>query len=246
MNVPQDPSAKLGNWGLTDIEKICNEAKLLNPTHAPGLGNLPEETCHDIGQNPQVGSSIEATQHTQIWKASLLAYPVWQLSSPRGAQSQACLGGALLDIVQVGESEDAIFLKICARDATTQPIQQFLLQMRLKILSEFGGYDRVDFLCKAMSDGDGGHVVILVPLAQLEKQEQGGFQNKLTGTEQTALGLPVHCVDTAKGCGSWMIGDAGMRQGVKDKGEASLRLLYDFVHCPGMYSFVSKIVSSST
>jgi hypothetical protein len=59
-----DASAKLGNWYANDIEKILVEAQMLNP--AGGRGDmLPGEEFHEIGQNPAIGSSIEATQHTQ-------------------------------------------------------------------------------------------------------------------------------------------------------------------------------------
>ena len=245
LSVPIDPTQRLGNWGLHDIEKICNEARVLNPSYAAASQALPGETMHDVGQNPQVGSSIGATQHTQIWSGSLLSYPVWQLSSSGGGGQEAFLGGAKLDVVQVGSEPDAVFLKIMSSDVLTEPVQRFLAEIRLQILSEFGGATQVDFLCKAMSDGSGGHVVILVPIAQLEKQvDTGSFKNNLTGADQNELGLVVHCIDTAKGCGGWMINDASKRQSVMNCGEASLRQLYDFTRIPGLLQFVTKFVDS--
>lgn len=60
-----DPTAKLGNWLCTDIEKICQEVVVLNPT-CPADERLLGESWHEVAQNPMHGSSIGATQHTQV------------------------------------------------------------------------------------------------------------------------------------------------------------------------------------
>jgi hypothetical protein len=70
-----DASAKLGNWYANDIEKILVEAQIINP--ASGRGDmLPGEDFHEIGQNPAIGSSIEATQHTQIMRGVSTDWPI--------------------------------------------------------------------------------------------------------------------------------------------------------------------------
>jgi len=254
LNLPVDPSAKLGNWGLVDVEKICNEAKLLNPICGPTSAEfalsdlmLPGDAPHDVGQNPRVGSSIGATQHTQIWSASLASYSVFQQRSARGLRQEAALGGGSYDVVRVGlESADALFVIVAGADVTSSPVLDFLTALRLQILSHYGGEGAVDFLVKAMGDGEGGVVAVLVPVAQLEKRpkdDERGYRNPLTGDDQSKYRILAPCIDTGKGCGVWMLDDAAARSSAAEEGEAALRRLYDFTRCPGCAAVVADFVA---
>merc|ERR1719235_2029997 len=50
----QDPTANVENWFLTDIEKIVNEAWMMNP-HGDKSIQLPGEMFVNVGQNPKIG-----------------------------------------------------------------------------------------------------------------------------------------------------------------------------------------------
>ncbi|KAK3246953.1 hypothetical protein CYMTET_31364 [Cymbomonas tetramitiformis] len=292
LNIPLDPAARLGNWGLTDVEKICNEAKLLNPMvarHPDGDGQAPDargklasgtvivheedglvsevaEKCgtdesngdgmtslilpgdegFDVGQNPKVGSSIGATQHTQIWRGGLADYPVYQLHSVAGARREPGLGGARVDIVPVGAaSEDAVLVKVLCSDPAAPAIQRFLSGLKRALLGHYGGAQHCDLLVKAMGDGVGGFVVVLVPLAQLEKgNAPHGYFNPLLKAHQAQFDLAVPCIDTGKGCGVWMLNNLEHKQQCLQNGEGSVRRLYDFCRCPGAYVVIKKYLDT--
>eukprot|EP01065_Artemidia_motanka_P034163 TRINITY_DN4133_c0_g1_i1.p1 TRINITY_DN4133_c0_g1~~TRINITY_DN4133_c0_g1_i1.p1 ORF type:complete len:908 (+),score=128.78 TRINITY_DN4133_c0_g1_i1:332-3055(+) len=239
MNLPRDPGARLANWYLIDVEKILHEVRLLNPPgffHSDQL--LPGEVFHEVGQNPKIGSSIAATQHTQISSASLSTWPIYQLEEkPKYVDKLR----ATLDVVQVGWDRDASYLKVKTQEPTYFELVQFLCDLKSHMTNVCpGGATGVDFNVKAMLDDiDGGFVVIFTPIVQLDKGPDGSVDAGLTNpdTQETEAGrLPVCKIDTGKGCGLFMISaekDHDKWRYGCENGEESLRALYDFCRKPG-------------
>eukprot|EP00756_Hemistasia_phaeocysticola_P020591 Hpha_TRINITY_DN15726_c0_g4::TRINITY_DN15726_c0_g4_i1::g.40221::m.40221 len=247
MNLPRDPGARLANWYLIDIEKILHEVRLLNPPGVYGAALLPFEKFFEVGQNPKIGSSIAATQHTQVSAAALSTWPIYQ----QEAKPCYCASvRATLDVVQVGWERDAIFLKVKTHEPTFKDLVQFLCDLKSELLRQCpGGMTGVDFNVKAMVDDiDGGFIVVFAPVVQLQKSPTGsvdeGLLNPDTGEVDDGT-LPVCKIDTGKGGGLFMISaekdHEKWRAGVND-GEHNLRRLYDFCRKPGVRDIIVAFV----
>lgn len=235
----RDPSANIQNWFLTDIEKIVAEAWQLNP-HGAAEFMLPCEMFIMVGQNPKVGSSIRHTQHTQLCEGSLRTYPVLQLVSNPWFSSKV---GATVDIVDVGPTDASVdekgfFVKICTRQPTRPEIIKCLVDLRLLLLTTFGGAELIDFLVLALSDEAGGFVIIFAPLPQLEKisddhPDLATWANPLTGESSCTAGLEETRIDFGKGVGHFLCAKPALREQVMCGGEDMLRRIWAFNRVPG-------------
>ena len=234
--LPMDPEARLGNWYLTDIEKIVQEAKVLNPD-AKALQALPEDQLHEVGQNPKIGSSIEQTQHTQISAYSELCQVYALVHSPEEHEE---IGGTV-DLIQVGSHKDAVLLKLVVDDPTAVDVLVFLSDCRVHMLRGSGGPMNSDFLVKCSFDNtQGKFIVLFVPLAQLDKQGEL-FSNNSCNLSSSQVQLPCYNIDVGKGVGCLMLpkDSAGWKQGMSE-GEASVRGIYDFCRLEGARAMLEK------
>jgi hypothetical protein len=227
-----DPSGNIENWGLTDVEKIINEAWHMNP-HGPADMRLPGECFIYVGQNPKVGSSIKQTQHTQLCEASCVDYPMlkWSTNAQWLEQLQSHV-----DIVDVGpydrsEEERGMFVKITTDRPASSQVAEFLAGMRIKLLVEFGGSDKIDFLCGCMADELGRFVIILAPIAQLQKVD-GRFMNPLTGENAEEAELDEPRIDFGKGVGHYLVERDALRQELMLDAEGVIRCVYAFNRVP--------------
>ncbi|CAE7387234.1 unnamed protein product [Symbiodinium pilosum] len=184
-----DDDAKLPNHYVTDIEKIIRDCMVLCPDG--GMADaLPGETLHDSGQNPVVASSIGKTQHTQASKASAEEFPLMaEKNRPRWCPHMQ----AFLDIIQVGESEDAFFVSGRSRQPDTQRFLEFFVELR----------------------EDGDFIFVMAPVACMQKvrvpKGQGcmgldfDFENPDLGERVTQKNLPIATVDASQGKGNFLI-----------------------------------------
>jgi hypothetical protein len=248
-----DPSANVENWFLTDIEKIVNESYQLNP-HGPSSMWLHSEMPVNVGQNPKIGSSIAKTQHTQICKGSLSSYPVLQIASPAGPRYSSVLD-AKVDFVPVGpkqgmpEEEFGFFLKCMTTNPTAAPLTEFLVGLRKHVIKEFGGVEKVDFLCACTSDDAGGFVVLFAPIPQLEQITKGSadladFLNPLTGQTTEQAGIKEARLDFGKGVGQFLCLKPELREQLLANGEDTLRRIWAFNRVPGLQAAVQAFADS--
>jgi hypothetical protein len=245
----QDPSANVENWYLTDIEKILQECWHLNP-HGPASMILPGEMFLNVGQNPKVGSSIKATQHTQLSAGSLLSYPILQVTSPGGPRKSTKLRGALLDLVDIGPPDSAaeslgFFIKIHCANPTEPVIVAFLVELRLELLENFGGAEVLDFLVTAVNDGKGDFVILFAPIPHLEKigtepPDLATWANPVTGESSESAGIEEARLDFGKGVGQFLVNKPALREQLLKNGEDTLRRIWAFNRVPGLRDFVYK------
>jgi hypothetical protein len=248
-----DPSANVENWFLTDIEKIVNESYQLNP-HGPSSLWLHSEMPVNVGQNPKIGSSIAKTQHTQICKGSVSSYPVLQILSPTGPRYSRALD-AEVDFVPVGPAEGmpqedfGFFLRLTTTDPTKAPVTGFLVSLREHVIKNFGGVEKVDFLCACTSDDNGGFVVLFAPIPQLEQITKGSadladFLNPLTGQSTAEAGIKEARLDFGKGVGQFLCLKPELRDQLLANGEDTLRRIWAFNRVPGLQEAVQAFADS--
>jgi hypothetical protein len=247
----QDPAANIENWFLTDMEKILNEVWLLNP-RGPERDFLPGEMMVEVGQNPKVGSSIKQTQHTQMSKGSLASHPLLRTSSATGPRYSEYLG-ATIDFVDVGPLDASpelrgFFMKVQTTRPTAPYLVGFLVGLRLHLLNQFGGSEHMDFFCNAMSDGDGGFVIVFAPLPQLEKLDDkppdfAMWANPLTGESTESAGLQEGRIDFGKGVGHFLCAKPELREQLMNGGEETLRRIWAFNRVPGAQTAVERYVA---
>jgi len=238
----KDPNAAIENWGLTDIEKIVQETWNMNP-HGIKEHNLPGEGFVYVGQNPKVGSSIKATQHTQLSAASALDYPFFSVST-NPVQSDKL--NATIDLVDVGpnsvdEDKRGCLIKVVSRTPTNPDILAILVQLRLLILQQFGGSEAIDFLCGCASDEQGSFITLFVPIAQLQKVE-GVWTNPLTKETQKDVDLDEPRIDYGKGVGHYLQERPELKEQCWKSGEEYLRRVYAFNRIPGCRAAMAEFI----
>jgi len=243
-----DPKANVENWFLTDIEKIVNEASWMNP-HGSKSMMLPREMFVNVGQNPKIGSSIKKTQHTQLCEGSLSSYPVLRVSSSGGPRRSQVLG-ADVDFVDIGPAGTPVencgfFVKILTARPADPAVVEFLIELRLRLLSAFGGAEKLDFFCTALSDECGGFVTLFAPIPQLEKvgdapPDLASWLNPITGETTEALGLEEGRIDFGKGVGHFLVAKPSLKAQLLENGEDFMRRLWAFNRTPGIREYIHK------
>ncbi|KAI9022474.1 hypothetical protein DFJ74DRAFT_92200 [Hyaloraphidium curvatum] len=252
-----DPGAKAPNWWNTDIEKIVVEAMHGSPTETLDR-LLPRDAYLNVGQNPKIGSSIGATLHTHVTAGSVLSFPVYCLIN-RPAFCPAV--DAEVDLVQVGSSEDAFFVKLhvaAESDPVTCGAVGFLISLRRKLVA-VGGRE-VDFVCRALpSPVRGGLYMILIVLGDLrEDKALGACVNNQTGENTLSPEFPVTNFDLSIS-GGGILGKLRGRRAVPKifltfpapvkaaerweaalEGRPALDRLYDFMRFPGARKIVAE------
>mmetsp|Transcript_4826 Transcript_4826/g.7519 ORF Transcript_4826/g.7519 Transcript_4826/m.7519 type:complete len:802 (-) Transcript_4826:399-2804(-) len=235
---PLDPSARVENWGLIDIEKLLKEVRFLNPRARNASELLEGEQYHDCGQNPRVGSSIRNTQHMQISRAWIELYPVYQLSR----HPQRCLAvNGLCDIVQVGQLRDACFVKFIVPNPTYRPLLDTLIDLRGLLLSRYGP-NGVDFNVKACGDRKGAFIIIFTVLAQLRQEQDKSYTNPDSGANSSSMGSAIPYIDTGKGCGQILVSDMSQWEVLMRGGKEQLSKVYDLCAKPGSRAVVSNFL----
>lgn len=244
----QDPAANVENWFLTDIEKIVREAWNLNP-HGPKSMMLRGEMFVNVGQNPKVGSSIKKTQHTQLSEASLAKYPLMRVSSSHGPTRSDVLD-AYVDFVDIGPVGAAVescgfFMKITTARPANPVLIKFLVELRLNLLTKFGGAEALDFFVTAISDECGGFVVLFAPLPQIEKLGQepadlARWRNPSTGETSLDNSVEEGRLDYGKAVGNFLSVNPSLREQVLKSGEDTLRKLWAFNRVKGVREFVQE------
>ncbi|MBS3904528.1 MAG: hypothetical protein KGZ39_04305 [Simkania sp.] len=247
LNLPLDEKACLENWFLIDGEKIVQEYALLNPPLSSDHW-LPGEAAFEVGQNPKAGSSIQKNQHTQISSNDISAYPTYlQQNHPVFAPSLQ----ATVDVVQVGKEPDAFFLKIVTANPKSPEIVQFIDNLKTEYLKSFGGPTKIDFNIKCINNNDGTCTLIFTPICQLtvNGKEKGIDKSTNPFTEQTniQMEIPVHCMDTAKGAGWFMVPEGNPELASwAMQGQQTIRHLYDFTRVPGARGIAEKAVAQAS
>lgn len=233
-----DEAAKVPNHWITDIEKVVKDCMILCPEG--GMADaLPGEALHDAGQNPVIASSIGPTQHTQAMRASARDFPLMgEQSSQKWFDS---IGGSL-DLVQIGESEDAFFISARSRRPDAVPFLQMLVDFRLKYMKEFGR--TIDFNATCHPTEDGEFIVNLAPVAcirrvQVPKGEgcmglDFDFENPDIGQRlaRDKWRLAIASVDASHGKGNILAASDELWDIALD-GRPMLARLYDFNRKPG-------------
>lgn len=137
---------------------------------------------------------------------------------------------AYVDLVQIGESPDALFVSIRTRRPAALPIVSFLQDLRVVLLRKFGGRT-LDFNIKAVPEGTGWFRVTFAPITMLETTD-GITRNPDTGETQADARVPVSSHDTGSGQGSMLVNSA-QEQALALEGQDMMIRLYDWTRKPG-------------
>jgi len=241
-----DEGAKLGNWFLTDVEKIMTEFAIMN---VRGWDNeadefLPGEAPLMVGQNPRSASSIGATQHTQMSTASAGKWPVMRLRAPGAAENKRWfnLAGdvqAQVELVQVGDNEDTVLLRVetAAREHAAHPsVIKLVHKAREEMLLAYGGRE-IDFnVFAAANVHKAGAVITFCPVSNVapNPEDKSVWVNPDTQARSSDLGLPVQTVDFSQGKGNWMVWGSEAWATSISGGRDIMGVLYDFTRKPGL------------
>jgi len=252
-----DEGAKLGNWFMSDIEKIVTEFAIMN---VRGWNNavdelLPGEAPVMVGQNPRAASSIGATQHTQMSTASAGKWPVLRLRAPGGAGSRKWYTlaqgvEAQIELVQVGNKEDTVMMRVQTykRAHAAHPVIVKLLHKAREELLLFYGGREIDFNIFAAANVHApGAVITFCPVNNVgpSPEDKCVWVNPDTKERSDELGLPVQTVDFSQGKGNWMVwGSDAWAQSISG-GRDLLAILYDFARKPGMRDFLASYLKKS-
>jgi len=244
----QDPAANVENWFLTDIEKIVQEAWSLNPHGAKSM-MLRGEMFVNVGQNPKIGSSIKKTQHTQLSEGSLGSYPLLRVCSSRGPVRSDVLD-ASVDFVNIGPVGAAVencgfFMKIATAHPASPVLVKFLVELRLNLLTKFGGAEALDFFVTTVSDECGGFVILFAPLPQLEKigdapADLAQWRNPSTGETSQVASIEEGRLDYGKAVGNFLCLKPSLREQILNSGEDTLRRIWAFNRVAGVREFVQE------
>lgn len=236
-----DEGAKVPNHWVTDIEKIVRDCLALNAPAMP-VDALPGEAPHDVGQNPVFASSIGKTQHTQVMAATAADYP---LIAERHLPCWYERLGAWVDLVPVGEQEDAFFLSIRTPTPDSRTILLFLTGLRARMLREFGR--TIDFNVSCHPNAEGEFIIVFAPVACIRRiavpagEGANGsdfdFENSTTGQRFTQSRVPVTSVDCSHGKGNILAFNEGFRA-LALEGRPVLARLYDLNRRPGARAMV--------
>ncbi|KNC83490.1 hypothetical protein SARC_04248, partial [Sphaeroforma arctica JP610] len=236
LSLPCDPTSRLENWYLIDIEKILQECKVMNP-NPRGATKLPNEDYHAVGQNPKIGSSVARTQHTQVWRATVQDYNVYtRVNRPHYYPAI----NAHVDVIQVGSKADGSFIKFTVDDVCDYNFVVAITDLRMKMLKSFGGPHRVDLNVVAMHDGNKSYVVTVCVLSQLEEFVSPETGLKLTrnpDTGKTSVDFDLRSgydrIDTQKSGGNFQVYTTMAFDTAVKEGKAILSRLYDYTCKPG-------------
>ena len=236
--LPRDPSARLPNWFVTDIEKVVAEAAVLNPPLAPPH-TLPGEESFCVAQNPRCGSSIGVTQHTQIERGTAADFPVFALENcPMALEGGR---GATIDLVQLGQHPDAFMVKIVAPLRPPPVCTRVLVDIRQHLLSAFG--HEVDFVFHAVPSAAADALILsLTPIAPTATGATP-LDACNTDTMRTARQdrVPTSSLDAATGKGTFLLTEPEQWEFVED-GRACLERMYDHCRKLGSRRIVRQVV----
>lgn len=211
-----------------DFETLAFQASLYNKTVL-------------VGRNSRAGSSIPQTAHDQLTTLKLSDVPHFaQISDPKPALE---LGG-IVDIVQLGDTEDAFFLRLDTKNVYRIEIIEFINNLILKMQMHFNEKD-IDFQVQIIPDDrHNQYSIIFIPFAALQKQNDV-LTNPNTGktniTEQVAEHLHV-----GNSCGFWAAFQNSPVELWKQGGRQSLNRLFDFACLPGTRNFIEEYVNKHT
>eukprot|EP00927_Polykrikos_kofoidii_P047700 TRINITY_DN41980_c0_g1_i1.p1 TRINITY_DN41980_c0_g1~~TRINITY_DN41980_c0_g1_i1.p1 ORF type:complete len:788 (-),score=158.87 TRINITY_DN41980_c0_g1_i1:61-2073(-) len=242
-----DESSKVSNHWVTDVEKIVRDCLVLCPDGGT-VDMLPGEALHDVGQNPVAASSIGRTQHTQIMRASVSDFPLMGETCKRRLHETM---GAWVDIIQVGECEDAFFVSVHSRKPDAVPVLRFFADLRLKYMEAFGR--SVDFTVTCHPTDKGEFIVNFAPVACMKKIKvptgEGcmgldfDFENPESGERFTKQKLAAAFVDCSHGKGNILAANEEYWR-IALEGRPMLTRLYDFNRKPGTRAIAEAFVDA--
>jgi len=234
LGIPVDPTATISNMHC-DIEKILREVVFLNPQTSIDKC-LPGEAYMTVGQNSVAGSSIKATQHTQIYAGHLKDFPVFDQLKAKSTVSTTV--EAKVEFVQVGNKPDAFYLKLTTHNPIADNFIKCLIELKMSLLEKFGGIEKIDFILQATPDGAGNFVVIFAPHARLEMRNQNVYYNPESDENNVALQLPAEHLHLANATGHWGLDfnqDKAILEATLQDGRSMLAHVWDFASKVGTY-----------
>ena len=139
---------------------------------------------------------------------------------------------ATLDLVQVGDQNDAAVLTIVTRKASSPAVVELLVSLRMRLLQLFGGR-RIDFNLIASARGNGEFVLVFAPVAAMAfDPTMKAYFNPATGEVYDESQLPCATVDSSQGKGN-ILTYTPQAHALAMLGEHVVRRLFDFNRQPG-------------
>lgn len=157
-----------------DIEKLFREFKLLCP-QIKYKETLQNEMLISIFQSPVAYSTIHATQHTQISNSTIQQFNLY--NNLVGDKFYLANMDVNVELVQIGNLIDAMYLKIYFNNLDNEKLIQFILQLNQDIFLYFGGEKGLDVYIHMFITQDGKYVFIYQPCAYLIPIENDKFLN---------------------------------------------------------------------
>jgi hypothetical protein len=242
-----DPEAKLANWAVWDWDMVNGLAFLLNPSQRQFNKLHGMLDFYSVSQNPQAGSSICEIAHFQIQKLNLQETPVFTLSGQPLFSFAAFTGKAddCAEIVQVGKSKDALYLRFVLSDPTSYCFNRLLQDLKVFLLLHFGGRNFVDFVYHVVIDRTSLKFhCILAPVCQLKKGLTDYDLENERGVHRAHAELPKGILDIGTMRGLILVHNAEDHfHKWQDRGWELMQNLYDFNAKNGMRAALEDFFS---
>lgn len=176
-NNPLDLTCNVDNWPR-DVEKLFKEFKFFYPRtdlkHA-----LPGETACNMFHNSMAYSTIHTTQHTHIATETIDDYGVYIL--PEYIKFTFKAIEATIQLVQVGDQEDAIYMRCVFDSIENTKLLQFLIDFNDSLFRHFGGCKKFDVHLHLFVNKAGKLVFIYEPHVLLIQLDHDTFKNPING-----------------------------------------------------------------
>lgn len=177
-NSPVDPTSDIDNWAR-DVEKLFREFKIFCPNIAKREMLFGEKLCNSF-HNTMAYSTIQTTQHTHIITAGYERYLLYQLPPVESYKLAHIQAG--LDVVQVGDLEDSIFLRFEFADLDNEPLLKFLIDLNNAAFVHFDGEKNLDVHIHLFATAEGRYIFIFEPHVFLMQLDNDKFVNPFTNT----------------------------------------------------------------
>lgn len=176
-NSPIDATAEINNLPK-DIEKLFRELQLLSPPI--NRKHLTNEQPLNLFQNTIEYSSIQATQHIHILKGYFEDYYIYNL--PATNTFNVYPMNLAIELVQVGKSIDAFYIRIFFDSLEDEDLIKFLIDLNHEFFAYFGGIDKADVYMHLFLTQNNNYAFIYVPHARLKLVEHDLFFNQENNT----------------------------------------------------------------
>lgn len=176
-NSPVDSKAAIDNHPK-DIEKLFRELQLLSPPIK--RKHLIKEVPLNLFQNTIEYSSIQATQHIHILKGYFEDYYIYNLPATKIFNLSPM--NIVIELVQVGKSIDAFYVRILFDSLEDEHLMKFLIDLNDQFFAYFGGTDKADVYIHLFPTQHNKYAFIYVPHARLKLVEHDLFFNQENNT----------------------------------------------------------------